>query len=254
MTQLLEQGKGRRSRAMCRVTGYLPDGVRNTLDNLTPEGRVAVDSAFFEGELSECEDTKGNQPRRNPGPEKRQKKYKMSFLRSITKKSFASFINRDKPIPVKSCLFLIPFAFPDFNFLNATIGALTNSFAVSGQITSLFCFSQPPTCILQSSQTIYGSATGTSANGQYNGREGKMAGMLFLARYWHAIGKSKEKAHPVPAHDIVKTGSRLFEFVDYLQDTELLSHAIDRALHVIDPEFHEKLTHLREVVNQKFPA
>ncbi|KAI5988038.1 hypothetical protein EDD15DRAFT_2199211 [Pisolithus albus] len=41
----------------------LPDGVRNTLVNLTPEGRVAVDSAFFEGELSECEDTKGNQPR-----------------------------------------------------------------------------------------------------------------------------------------------------------------------------------------------
>ncbi|KAI5983964.1 hypothetical protein EDD15DRAFT_2201677 [Pisolithus albus] len=40
----------------------LPDEVRNTLDNLTPEGRVAVDSAFFEGELSECEDTKGNQP------------------------------------------------------------------------------------------------------------------------------------------------------------------------------------------------
>ncbi|KAI5988431.1 hypothetical protein EDD15DRAFT_2199065 [Pisolithus albus] len=61
------------------------------------------------------------------------------------------------------------------------------------------------------------------------------AGILCLARYWHAIGKSKEKAHPVPAHDIVKTGSRAFEFVDYLQDTELLSHAITRALQTRSP-------------------
>ncbi|KAI6006912.1 hypothetical protein EDD15DRAFT_2190580 [Pisolithus albus] len=60
------------------------------------------------------------------------------------------------------------------------------------------------------------SATGTSANGQYIEREGQTAGMLCLARYWHAIGQSKEKAHPDPVHDIVETGSRVFESVDYL--------------------------------------
>ncbi|KAI5990756.1 hypothetical protein EDD15DRAFT_2197840 [Pisolithus albus] len=183
MTQLLEQGKGRRSRAMCRVTGYLPDGVRNTLDNLTPEGRVAVDSAFFEGELSECEDIKGNQP--SDGT---------SLLHYLHK-----FLNHQ----------------------------LANEYY---KTVTKYCKAAKPSMVLLQALLPMGSTMR---------EKGKWQACFSWPDIGMQLGNPKRK---------------LFEFVDYLQDTELLSHAIDRALHVIDPEFHEKLTHLREVVNQKFPA
>ncbi|KIN94298.1 hypothetical protein M404DRAFT_168700, partial [Pisolithus tinctorius Marx 270] len=40
----------------------------------------------------------------------------------------------------------------------------------------------------------------------------------------------------------------------YLQVTQLLSRSINQVLHVIDPGFYAKITHLREVVEEKFPA
>ncbi|KAI6000457.1 hypothetical protein EDD15DRAFT_2193091 [Pisolithus albus] len=137
----------------------LPDEVRNTLDNLTPEGRVAVDSAFFEGELSECEDTKGNQP--SDGT---------SLLHYLHK-----FLNHQ--------------------LANEYYKTVTKYAVLGKQPNHLWCLPQA---------------------------------LLPMGSTWKE--KSKLQAHPVPAHDIVKTGSGAFEFVDYLQDTELLSHAINRAL------------------------
>ncbi|KAI5982839.1 hypothetical protein EDD15DRAFT_2202512 [Pisolithus albus] len=228
MTQLLGQGKGRRSRATCRVTSYLPDGVRNTPDNLTPEGRVAVDSAFFERGLSECEDTKGNQP---------------SIKTLQEAQGVGSTAAREEPRPRKKTKKNIRFQLPVRGRLKATIDNIPHS-AVSSDGTSLLHYLhkflnhqlaneyyKTVTKYCKAAKPSMVSATGTSANGQYIEREGKTAGMLCLARYWHAIGQSKEK-----------TGSRVFEFVDYLRDTELLSHAINRALQVIDAEFHENFS------------
>ncbi|KAI6046790.1 hypothetical protein EDC04DRAFT_2597894 [Pisolithus marmoratus] len=98
------------------------------------------------------------------------------------------------------------------------------------------------------------SATSAAASGQYLIRDGQTAGILCLAKYWHSIGQSKEDPHLVPACDIVKGGHKFIEFVNYIQNTQLLSHSINRALQVIDPTFHVKLTHLKEMVHQKFPA
>ncbi|KAI5990758.1 hypothetical protein EDD15DRAFT_2197843 [Pisolithus albus] len=204
MTQLLEQGKGRRSRAMCRVTGYLPDGVRNTLDNLTPEGRVAVDSAFFEGELSECEDIKGNQPR-------------------CTDQQFCCVWSDNIPCSAVSSdgTSLLHYL---HKFLNHQ---LANEYY---KTVTKYCKAAKPSMVLLQALLPMGSTMR---------EKGKWQACFSWPDIGMQLGNPKRK---------------LFEFVDYLQDTELLSHAIDRALHVIDPEFHEKLTHLREVVNQKFPA
>ncbi|KAI5992422.1 hypothetical protein EDD15DRAFT_2197006 [Pisolithus albus] len=68
------------------------------------------------------------------------------------------------------------------------------------------------------------------------------------------LGMVKLQPHPVPAHDILKGGHKFNEFVNYIHNTQLLSHSINRAFQVTDPGFHAKLTHLREMVHQRSPA
>ncbi|KAI6009090.1 hypothetical protein PISMIDRAFT_25248 [Pisolithus microcarpus 441] len=229
----------------------LPKKIISTLDGLTPEGKKALDSALFDGALSDPADDVGKQQKkqrvREPSAEKRQKKYQRSILKGITKKAIFSVINK--------------VTFPAFNFLAEVQGSHQHtgqqplSYVWTDNIprsaASYYATINTYSTIAKPSMA---SATSTTANGQYIIRDGQTAGMLCLAKYWHSIGQSKEDPHPVPARDIVKSGHKFNEFVNYIQKTQLLSHSINRALQVIDPSLHAKLTHLREVVHQKFPA
>ncbi|KAI6100690.1 hypothetical protein EDD16DRAFT_1526354 [Pisolithus croceorrhizus] len=120
----------------------LPKKIISTLDGLTPEGKKALDSALFDGALSDLADGEGKQQKKQrvkkPGAEKRQKKYQKSILKGITRKTIFSVINK--------------VTFPAFNFLAEAQGSHCHA-----ALITVACSRQQPT------RAVYLSAIGEHA-------------------------------------------------------------------------------------------